>query len=197
MKLPLAFSLLCIMLACSKDRVPLKPINPHLVAAVPYKNGQRVRFVSNAGAVIQTTVKKETSDLSPAPCPTCTPEFKGETVIYRLFADGIVNPYLLSIGMSSMHDGVLHLTIYPGLSPNSSGGGAQIFIRESTGEFVCNGVQAFCLPTVTLNNTSFADVLHIRVSNLGFATNVKDLYYNKTGGLVGFTLNSEETYSVK
>lgn len=192
--------LIFVFCSCTKDHNKIrKPANRNLISAVPYTGNEKLIFQSGSTASINVTVSKKVEEYHFSACASGCTDTIGDSFTFHLIAEGDPNPYLAEINFNSIHDDAIFLTIFPTFKVNTTGNSAYFLINPSTGEFICDGFPTICLGAITLNNTLFNEVISVDTRALNPSPNLEVLkfYYSKQYGIVGYTLNDGQTYSLK
>lgn len=184
----LSLSITSLLYSCKKDnKVPLTQVPAWLKQMVPYQPGQVIRFDNGTGGIISATVEKTTLISEQSGCAGCPVSKRVEYFEYYIKAGS--NRF---IELIIDYRPVVFLRIWSPADNYQVGSGLDFQVIDGQTQFDCNGPRQSCLPSITLNGTTFNDVLETR--NTG-SPNIVKAYYTIAQGVVGFAYANGATYS--
>lgn len=182
-------TIIIMLTSCGdKNELEVRKINPLIMATVPYKDGQVVKFKELNGSTILTTVKREIS------------EENGVVRIDQKFevklndqATGKQIFYLLNNGAN---DSIISTFI---TGPGNTNGGFT-YGMNADGNLLCekrSWVRWICHDTITLNNKLYYNVAEFNEkASSNITGRVLKSYYSKEKGLIQFRKDNGEEYTL-
>lgn len=160
-------------------------ITPVVAASVPYKGGETITFYSDSFNLTTHT------DITEGGWLTSTSDtiYKGETIHFVAEYDS--NPFFMSIDIGGGNNYII-FQIFPVLG-KAEGTGTEIELKDTSGEFICDGYRNVFNDTLTLNSILFHDVVTLNTYDY-FAPQI---YYSKEYGIIGYSAPNGKVFAIK
>lgn len=180
--------------SCHKDLgpdIPISYIPESLKQMLPYKKGQIIRYISTSAHLIEASISMQTTIVEKHNCQSC-PAYEKEEIISYEFLVGTKPFVRLSIDTRP----IIFMSILSPVDNYQIGGGFDFNTMPGIPQPACTGQRQYCLPSITLNGTTYTNVL---VSTNGPTAGhvLSKAYYITSKGLIGFEYGNGYTYSLK
>ena len=181
--------------SCHKDlgpEIPISYVPGSLKQMLPYKNGQVIRYISNSGHLIEASISIQTIIMDKHRCQGC-PVYEREEIITYTFSAATGTFIQITVDTRPF----IFIKIFSPVDNYISFRDFTINTIDGVPQPACNQPRHSCVPVITLNGTTYTDVL-IRTTDGGLAA--KDIikaYHSSSKGLVGFEYGDGTIYSLK